>query len=246
MNMSFDQMVSEIEDLIKAFVSETPFIRGITIASLGGKNIYSTFQETFELSQNELAASTTSLLFLATNLFEHLLNQQVNYTVTKGEKWILLCILTKAITGSIILDRKLVELAGFNEYKNKILELLLKISAIVETSEVIKEDLFVKIKRAIPNALSIGIINKEGMPIKVQSAMEGPKLSAFIYAMHQLTNVILRKKAEYTIIGGEFCSFIIHQIDDERILGIAVPENDEQKIGKYIAKLQEIVNEKKP
>ncbi|MBD3349930.1 MAG: hypothetical protein GF364_00410 [Candidatus Lokiarchaeota archaeon] len=244
MESSYDKMTKEIEELLNETISEKTAIKGITIATHGGKNIYSTLEESFKLGENELAASTTSLLFLATNLFEKLLNQKVTYTMTKGQEWILLCLITKNITGSVILDRKLTELSGVEEYKDNMKNLFLKVSAIIETSEVIKEDLFVQVKRAIPNALSIAIINKEGMPIKIESTMEGPRLAAFIYALYQLTNVILRKKSEYTIINGEFCSFILQKIDEERILGIAVPDSADENIGKYMAKLEEIIRKK--
>ena len=118
----------------------------------------------------------------------------------------------------------------------------MKISAIVETSEFYKTDIFVQIKRAIPNSISIAIINKEGLPIKVQSTIDGTQLSAFIYALHQLSNIILKRK-DYMIVGGEYGSIIIQQIDEERILGISVPESDDTKLGKYVARIQEITRD---
>lgn len=237
---AFDRMQMEIEKIIDELFENNSAIRGITISTHGGKNIYSSFLETFDLNQSELAAAITSLLFLAGNMTEKLLNQKVSYTITKGKKWILLCMMNKVITGSVIFDRKLADLSGVPELRNDMQELFLRISAIVETSEVIKEDLFVQVKRAIPNALSIAIINKEGLPIKVESAMEGPKIAAFIYALHQLSNMILSKNAQYTQIGGTYGTIIVQQIDEERILGIAVPEHDDHKLGKYMAKLEEI------
>lgn len=237
---AFDKMQTEIGKIIDELFENNSAIRGVTISTHGGKNIHSTFLETFDLNQSELAAAITSLLFLAGNMTEKLLNQKVSYTVTRGDKWVLLCMMSKVITGSVIFDRKLVELSGLAEQRKNMQELFLRISAIVETSEVVKEDLFVQVKRAIPNALSIAIINKEGLPIKVESAMEGPKIAAFVYALHQLTNMILRNKAQYTQIGGTFGTIIVQQIDEERILGIAVPEHDENKLGKYMAKLEEI------
>jgi predicted regulator of Ras-like GTPase activity (Roadblock/LC7/MglB family) len=119
-------------------------------------------------------------------------------------------------------------------------DLFMKISAVVETS-VVQEDLFVLIKRAIPNALSIVIINKEGLPIKVESTIEEPKISAFIYALNSLSNTLLKDDIEHTVISGEYGSYIIQQIDEERILGIAVPDSKDAKLNKYIAALQDII-----
>jgi predicted regulator of Ras-like GTPase activity (Roadblock/LC7/MglB family) len=240
----FEKMVSEIEEIITEVFNSFPAVVRVTIATNDGKNVYSNSRknngQNINFTDSELAAAATSLLFIASNMFERLLNQEVNYTITKGEKFVLLCMITKNITGAVIFDRKLVELAGLTEHKNKMYDFFLRISAIVETSDVIKEDLFVQIRRAIPNSLSIAIINKDGLPIKVQSTMEEPKISAFIYALYQLTNILL-KTAEYTIIAGVYGSIIIIRIDDERILGIAVPESDDAKLGKYIAKLEEII-----
>ncbi|MHA1820015.1 MAG: hypothetical protein ACTSVC_06045 [Promethearchaeota archaeon] len=239
----FDNMEQEINSIVNSVVSDDLTIKGIVVSTHGGKKIYSYKTEESSFNENQLAAATTSLLFISSNLFEKLLNQEVKYTITKGQNLIFLCILTKDITGTVILDRELAELSGISDYKKKMVGLFLKISVIVETSDIVKEDLFVIVKKAIPNAISIAIINKEGLPIKVQSALEGPQISAFIYALYQLSNVILNQKAEYTIVSGEYGSIIIQKIDSERILGIAVPESDESNLGKYIAKIQEIARE---
>ncbi|MCP4761548.1 MAG: hypothetical protein GY870_07185 [archaeon] len=240
---NYDIMHGEIEKIVTETFTENHSILGISISSHGGKNIFTSFKENFELSQNELAAASTSLMFLASSLFEKILNQEVIYTFSKGEKYILLCNVAKNITGTAVFDRKLVELEGFTESKTKMQELFLKVSAIVETSEIIKEDLFVQIRRTIPNSLSIALINKEGLPIRVQSSMDAPKMAAHIYALFQLTNILLKKNVEHTVIEGEYGSIIIQQVDDERILGIAVPESDDSKLNKYIAKIQEIIRD---
>ena len=46
---------------------------------------------------------------------------------------------------------------------------------------------------------------------------------------------------EYSIIGGENGSVIIHDLDENRVLAIAVPESDERKLGSYIAKIKGII-----
>ena len=47
---------------------------------------------------------------------------------------------------------------------------------------------------------------------------------------------------EFSIIGGENGSIIIHELDKNRILAIAVPEADEKKLGSYIAKIKTIID----
>ena len=117
----------------------------------------------------------------------------------------------------------------------------IQISAFVETSDLIKEEVFVAIKRAIPNALVIAIITKDGLPIKVQATMPEPMLSAMTSAIYNLAGILLEEGLEFSIIGGENGSIIIHELDESRILAIAVPEADERKLGSYIAKIKSII-----
>ena len=139
------------------------------------------------------------------------------------------------------LNRELAELEGLDTYINLLKKLAIQISAIIETSDLIKEEVFVAIKRAIPNALVIAIITKDGLPIKVQATMPEPMLSALSSAIYNLAGVLLGSNLEYSIIGGENGSIIIHELDENRILAIAVPEADERKLGSYIAKIKSII-----
>ena len=71
----------------------------------------------------------------------------------------LLSILTSNITMIAYLDRELTDLEGIFNYTKILKEFALKVSAIIETSEIAKEELFVSIKRAIPNTLILAILS---------------------------------------------------------------------------------------
>lgn len=118
----------------------------------------------------------------------------------------------------------------------------MKLSAIIATSDLIKEEIFVAIKRAIPNALVVAIITKDGLPIKVQATMPESILSAMTSAIYNLSSVLLEGGLEFSVIGGENGSIIIHELDENRIIAIAVPEADEKKIGSYIARIKTIID----
>ncbi|MHA1885705.1 MAG: hypothetical protein ACW96S_11670, partial [Promethearchaeota archaeon] len=133
------------------------------------------------------------------------------------------------------------ELEGIETYTQRLQKLALQISAILETSDLLKEEIFKGIKRAIPNTLVLAIITKDGLPIKIQSTMPEPILSAMVAALYNLSGVLLESGMEYSIIGGENGSVIIHDLDENRILALAVPESDERKLGSYIAKVKAIV-----
>ncbi|MBN2155888.1 MAG: hypothetical protein JW776_07575 [Candidatus Lokiarchaeota archaeon] len=238
--MAFDKGIEEIDKLVTQTFSKYSGILALIIASHEGKKIYTKFREVQSFNEHELSAITASLIFIARTMFKKTFGLEIAHAEVKGIKDIFFSVLTKEVTGSVIFNRKNVELVGLAELKETVNELFLKISAIVETL-VVKEDLFVLIKRAIPNALSIVIINKEGLPIKVESTMEEPKISAFIYALHSLATTLLKNEVEHTVISGDYGSYIIQQIDEERILGIAVPESEDARINKFVAILQEIM-----
>ena len=239
--MAIEKGIEEIDRLVTQTFANNSGIVALIIASHEGKKIYTKFRETQTFNEHELSAITASLIFISRTMFRKTFGLEIAHAEVKGSKNIFFSVLTKKVTGSVIFDRKMVDLVGIAEQKQVINDLFMKISAIVETS-VIEEDLFVMIKRAIPNALSIVIVNKEGLPIKVESTMEEPKISAFVYALNSLSKTLLKDDVEHTVISGEYGSYIIQQIDEERILGIAVPDSKDAKLNKYIAALQDIIN----
>ncbi len=184
-------------------------------------------------------------MFLSSNISKQLLNQKVKYHTTVAKNKILINALTKNINVSVILDRELTELEGIGLYQKKVMDFAIKISAFIETSDYIKKDIFVEIKRAIPTAISIAIITKSGLPIKIQSVMPDSMISAITSALFNLTEVLLKKSVEYSYIRSDNGSIIVHQIDEERLLSIAIPEKSEDLIGSYIARIKEIIKENK-
>jgi predicted regulator of Ras-like GTPase activity (Roadblock/LC7/MglB family) len=247
MSLNSDQFVIEVENLIQKFMEENSAILGLSVGTPGGDLIGSNFKKEFKLPAQEIIAGASSLMFLSSNLSKQLLNQRVNYNTTIGKSEILISILTRNVILSAVLNRELTELEGLTLYEEKLLEFGVKLSAFVETSKYIQQDIFVAIKRAIPTALSVAIITTSGLPIKIESVMPESMLSAVSSALYNLTNVLLKNTVEYSVIRCEIGSVIIHQIDSERILCVAIPEKRNEQIGHYIARIKEIISEfKKP
>ncbi len=239
------KFLGEIDYLILKEMDEVSAILGISVGTETGQVISNKFKKEIKLSANEIIAGSSSLMFLSSNISKQLLNQKVKYHTTVAKNEILINVLANNINVSVILDRELTELEGIGLYQKKITDFAIKISAFIETSEYIKKDIFVEIKRAIPTAISIAIITKSGLPIKIQSVMPGPMISAITSALFNLTDVLLKKSVEYSVISGDDGSIIIHQIDNDRILCVAIPDRREDQIGKYIAKIKEIIKENK-
>ena len=238
---SIDQLDIDLDDLIDKYLKEQKSILGISISTHGGTHLASKFKKDIKMTKSEISAASSSLVFLSSKILSDSLNQKITYNLITGKERIIISILTESIALIAYLNRELAELEGIDTYINMLNKFAIHINAIIETSDLIKEEIFVALKRAIPNALIIAIITKDGLPIKVQSIMPEPMLSAMSSAIYNLAGVLLEEGLEFSIIGGENGSIIIHELDETRILAIAVPEADERKLGSYIAKIKSII-----
>ena len=231
----------DLVKLIEKEINDKHGILGISISSHGGTHLASKFKKDIKLTKTEISAASSSMVFLSSKILLDSLNQSLSYNLITGKERIIVSILTENIALMSYLNRELAELEGLDSYINSLKKFAIQISAIIETSNLINEEIFVAIKRAVPNALVIAIITKDGLPIKIQSTMPEPILSAITSAIYNLSSVLLEASLEFSIIGGENGSIIIHELDETRVLAIAVPEADERKLGSYIAKIKSII-----
>jgi predicted regulator of Ras-like GTPase activity (Roadblock/LC7/MglB family) len=236
-----EEVESDISKLIEKELETGSAILGINVGTPEGARIANKFKKSIRMTTGEITAANSSLVFLSSKMLKDSLNQKVAYNLITGNDRVILSILAENITMIIYLNRELAELEGLDSYINRLQKLALQISAIIETSDILKEEIFKGLKRAIPNTLVLAIITKDGLPIKIQSTMPEPILSAMISALYNLCGILLESHMEYSIIGGENGSVIIHDLDENRILAIAVPESDGRKLGTYIAKIKAIV-----
>jgi len=232
---------NELSELLEKEINNRKSILGISISTHSGAHVISKLKKDITMTNSEISAASSSLVFISSKILRDSLNQQISYNLITGRKRIILSILTENIALIAYLSRELAELEGLDSYITFLRRFAMQISAFIETSDLIKEEVFVAIKRAIPNALVIAIITKDGLPIKVQATMPEPILSAMTSAIFNLAGILLEEGLEFSIIGGENGSIIIHELDKSRILAIAVPEADERKLGSYIAKIKSII-----
>ncbi len=237
------QLNLELAELLSKEIKDQKSILGISISTHGGTHIVSELTEDIKMTKTEIAAASSSLVFLSSKMLNDSLQQKSSYTLITGKKRIILTILTDYMALISYLDRELAELEGLDFYIRTLRKLAIKMSAIIETSDLIKEEIFVALKRAIPNALVIAIITKDGLPIKVQSTMPEPILSAMTSAIYNLAGILLDGGLEFSIIGGDHGSIIIHELDESRILAIAVSEGDEKILRSHIAKIKSIIKQ---
>jgi len=236
-----EELQKDVSQIIEKELESSSAIMGINIGTPEGTKIASVFKKDLRMTMGEVTAANSSLVFLSSKMLKDSLNQDVSYNLIIGKEKIVLSILAESITMIIYLNRELAELEGLDSHISRLQKLSLQINAIIETSDILKEEIFKGLKRAIPNTLVLAIITKDGLPIKIQSTMPEPILSAMVAALYNLSGVLLESGMEYSIIGGENGSVILHDLDENRILALAVPESDERKLGSYIAKIKAII-----
>ena len=168
MSLDEEEEIAEIMEIIDATMEENVAIKGISIGTEIATSIISKFKpESTEFKENELIASATSFQYISKSLYTHLAKNSMTSTYLSVENQIILMQIVKEVSAAVVLDRRLAEMEGVDTYQQVMDTMLLKISAIIETSEYLREDPLVKVMRAVPSAVYIALISKEGLPIKV-------------------------------------------------------------------------------
>ncbi|MFX1297605.1 MAG: hypothetical protein ACFFD2_22500, partial [Promethearchaeota archaeon] len=148
-----EELKSDVSDRIEKELESGSAILGINVGTPEGTKIASSFKKEIKMTTGEVTAANSSLVFLSSKMLRDSLNQEVSYNLIYGKEKIVLSILTKNITMITYLNRELAELEGLNSYIEKLQKLSMQISAIIETSDILKEEIFKGLKRAIPNTL---------------------------------------------------------------------------------------------
>lgn len=244
MSSTDDELIKQIEKIIDETMESYVAILGISIGTEIATSIFSKFKpESQNFSDLELIASSTSFHYICNSLFRNIAKNNLNSAYVTVENYILLMNVTKKISAAMILDRSLAELEGIPKYDQVLKEISLKIDALVETMDYVSQDPLVKIIRAVPSALFLAIIGKEGLPIKIidDGTIQAPMVSSQIAALSNLTQVMLKTQMDYTVLNGVGAIILVIQFDEERILAISIPEDEKEKVGQYLARIKEII-----
>ena len=137
-----EELKSDVLELVEKELESASAIIGINIGTPEGTKIASIFKEDIKMTTGEVTAANSSLVFLSSKMLRGSLNQEVSYNLIFGKEKIVLSILTENITMITYLNRELAELEGLDSYINKLQKLSLQISAFIETSDILKEEIF--------------------------------------------------------------------------------------------------------
>jgi len=239
-------VAAEIEErakeLVESLLSDVA-IKGIIISDNEGKPIFSSFSE--EIDSNmffdsaRLAPVASTMLSVSAGSMRKLFNQNLESIVCfVGDNVFLLVPSEKAnILASIA--REIVSLRGAEYYQEKLRAAVREISALMVTVG-LEETISVKMKRAIPEALAVGIVTKEGLPLAFQTIIDDAALAAAANGLYVLATAMAgQPHVDYVAAQADQASLLLHKLDEERALVVVVPK--EQKLGEYIAKIKQVL-----
>ncbi len=237
---------SDLDNLITLVLDENPSIMGINIGTHEGKLLANKFRNDIDINLKEerITSASVSLLSLSSVIMDHTLNEDLIYNIIEGKDVVVISMLMKNISIVAYLNRLSAGLKGLDSHIKTLKHFGFRISAFVETSQLLQEEIFVSIKRAIPNCKILLIVTREGLPIKSDSSFFEQLMSGRISALYQISGILLTEgKMEFSIITGNKQSIIIHELPMDRILCISVPDTDEKKLGSYIITLRSIIEQ---
>ncbi|WXG40121.1 MAG: hypothetical protein WED07_04740 [Candidatus Freyarchaeum deiterrae] len=233
--------VNELSKILEEIVKDK-VIKGIILISKEGRSESMVILDE-SINKNKLAASSATLLAISSQMIQKLLDQTPDYILSFTQNNL---IITLAVTSdmvlSALLDREKAESKGIENYISKIQNVSYKMAEIIELAEYPKKGLFLNVKNAIPEATAIAILTKEGIPLMVHPAEEGVSLSGMISAIFAISsNMISNDNSDYSVISGREGMVITLQIDNDRLLAVAMPKK--VKVKDIITKLKEAVRE---
>jgi predicted regulator of Ras-like GTPase activity (Roadblock/LC7/MglB family) len=233
--------VNELSNLLEEIVKDK-VIKGIILTSKEGKSESTVILEE-SVNKNKLAAGSATLLAISTQMIDRVLDQPADYILSFTQNSLIITLpVTSGMVLSALLDREKAESKGVENYITKIQNVSRKMADIIELSEYPKKGLFINVKNAIPEAKAIAILTKEGIPLIVHPAEEGTTLSGMISAVFLIcSNMISNENSDYSIIAGKEGMIITQQIDNDRLLAVAIPKK--VKIKDIITKLKEVIKE---
>ncbi len=245
MSTSDQELLAQIAHLVDEALEENVAIKGISIGTEIATTIYSKFKSNTNMfNDQELIASATSFQYISQNLFTHITKNNMKTTFVTVDDFIVLIDIVKEVSAAMVLDRKFAEMEGIQKFQHILGDLLLKVSAFVETSGFIREDPLVRIMRAVPSAFFLALISKDGLPIKIidNGNIQGPMVGSQVSALSNLTEIMLKQQMDYALIQGKGANIMVLQFDSERILALSIPEHEKPNIGQYMARIKEIIS----
>ena len=239
-------MFKEISERTKNFVTDLlsdVAIKGVIVSDNEGNPIYSSFSteisSEFIQDSSRMAPVASTVVSVSASSMRKLFNQKLENVICFVDDIVFLIVPGQAANIMAYIDREIVTLRGVEYYKEKLYVLIRDISAMMETSG-IEESVVVKVKRVIPEAIAIGIVTNEGLPLAFQTIIDDAALAAASNGIYILASAISgESEVDYIAVQADQASLILHRMDEGKILVTAVPK--EQNLGEYIVKIKQAI-----
>ncbi|MEM2133671.1 MAG: hypothetical protein Q6366_007385 [Candidatus Freyarchaeota archaeon] len=232
-----DELSQLLEEIVRDEV-----IKGIILISKEGKSESMVILEE-KVNKSKLAAASATLLSISSQIIGKLLEQNLDYILSFTPNNLVITLPVNAgMVLSALIDREKAESKGVENYITKIQNFSHKVAEVIELSGYPKKGLFMNVKNAIPEAKAIAILTKEGVPLIVHPAEEAITLSGMISAIHMISSsMVSDENSDFSVIFGREGMIITLQIDNDRLLSVALPKK--MKIKDIIKKLKEAIKE---
>ncbi|MEM3564579.1 MAG: hypothetical protein QXR19_15210 [Candidatus Jordarchaeaceae archaeon] len=232
-----DELSQLLEEIVRDEV-----IKGIILISKEGKSESTVILEE-KVNKSKLAAASATLLSISSQIIGKLLEENLDYILSFTPNNLVITLPVNAgMVLSALIDREKAESKGVENYITKIQNFSHKVAEVIELSGYPKKGLFMNVKNAIPEAKAIAILTKEGVPLIVHPAEEAITLSGMISAIHMISSsMVSDENSDFSVIFGREGMIITLQIDNDRLLSVALPKK--MKIKDIIKKLKEAIKE---
>ncbi|MFX0211500.1 MAG: hypothetical protein ACFFDT_36315 [Candidatus Hodarchaeota archaeon] len=239
-------MLKEIEAHAESLVTELlndKAITGVVISDNEGNAIYSSFtpEEDSEMlyDSEKLAPVAATVISVSTGSMRKLFNQSLESVVCVVEDDVFFLVPGPKANVLACIDQEVVSLRGAEYYQDKLFAVVREISALMETVG-LEETLVIKVKRIIPEALAVGIVTREGLPLAFQTIIDDAALAAAANGIYVLASAMSgRPGVDYIAAQADQASLILHRMEEEKTLVVVVPK--EQKLGEYIVKIKQVL-----
>ncbi|GEM_PF-3531807 len=232
-----DELSRLLEEIVRDEV-----IKGIILISKEGKSESMVILEE-KVNKSKLAAASATLLSISSQIIGKLLEQTPDYVLSFTPNNLVITLpVNSGMVLSALIDREKAESRGVENYIIKIKNFSHKVAEVIELSGYPKKGLFMNVKSAVPEAKAIAILTKEGVPLIVHPAEEAITLSGMISAIHMISSsMVSDENSDFSVIFGREGMIITLQIDNDRLLSVALPKK--MKIKEIIKKLKEAIKE---
>lgn len=219
-------------------------IKGIVVSDNEGNPIYSSFSKEIdsELLQDSsrVAPVAATVVSVSAGSMRKLFNQTLECVVCFVEEDVFLLVPGQQANILACIGREIVSLRGVEHYAEKLYAAIREISATMETIGM-EETVVIKMKRVIPEAMAVGIVTREGLPLAFQTIIDDAALAAAANGIEILATAMSgRSQVDYIAAQADQASLILHRMDEEKTLVVVVPK--EQNLGEYIAMIKQVLS----